>query len=642
MRQRTSICSVTKFMRYRQHFGRFVLATLAFVVATTTASAQNKTDEQQPNQRQWPSAGTSSLNGTQLLPASPSARQVLIPTDPAAQVAPQVPPPSDSTSIPYIPGEFETYVQDLARPQVVRRLGSNLVVPAPDAAPSNSPLVPSDYVIVPGDELSLAIWGSVDADLRLVVDRTGRITIPHVGAVLVAGVRYSDLPEVISKRVARQFRNFELSVSLAQLRAIRVFVTGYVNKPGAHNLPSLSTISSAIIKAGGPTAAGSFRDIRLVRRGKLVSSFDFYDLLVAGNREADSILQPDDVVHLGPVGPQVAVVGSVNQPAVIELKRGDALISALHMAGGLSAVADTTRATIEPLSERGGARVVELKLPDNNDAPLHSGDVVRIFSSVDAKLPLAKQNKRVIVEGEVMRPGTYVLPANSSVREALTAAGGLTNGAYVFGTQFTRLSVKQTQQLNYDRALRDLESELTKSASTRRTSSAEEASAVTARTAATSHLIEVLRSTAPDGRVVLELDANATDLPDLPLEDGDRIFVPGRPSSIGVFGSVFNGGNFLQSQGRSIDDFIQLAGGPTRGADKNSAFVIRANGSVISNLQGSSWFRSDRLTSIAALPGDTVFVPEEMDKTTFVQHAKDWTQILYQFGIGAAALQTLK
>jgi hypothetical protein len=118
-------------------------------------------------------------------------------------------------------------------------------------------------------------------------------------------------------------------------------------------------------------------------------------------------------------------------------------------------------------------------------------------------------------------------------------------------------------------------------------------------------------------------------------------FVPGRPPSIGVFGSVFNGGNFLQSQGRSIEDFINWRA-ETRGADKNSAFVIRANGSVASNLQTNGWFGSDRLVSLPALPGDTVFVPEEMDKTTFVQHAKDWTQILYQFGIGAAALQTLK
>lgn len=548
----------------------------------------------------------------------------------------------ESTAIPYVPGEFEVYVQGLARTQDVRRLGANLVVPSADGMESGSPLVPADYVIVPGDELAVAIWGSVDADLRLAVDRSGRITIPRVGSVLVAGVRYADLPEVLSKRIARQFKNFELSVSLAQLRAIRIFVTGYVSKPGAHSLASLSTISSAVVRAGGPTAAGSFREIRLMRRGKLISTFDFYDLLVVGNRDADTILQPDDVVHVGPVGPQVAIIGSVNQPAVLELKKGDMLGSALEMAGGLSAVADSTRATIEPLSERGGARVVELKLPSDARTPLNSGDVVRVFSSVEAKLPLAKQNKRVIVEGEVARPGTYVLPANSSISDALATAGGLTDGAYLFGTQFTRISVKQTQQQNYDRALRDLEADLTKSSSTRRAAGAEEAASIGARATATTRLIEVLRAAAPDGRVVLQLDPDATSLPNLALEDGDRIFVPGRPSSVGVFGSVFNSGNFLQNQGRNIDDFIQLAGGPTRGADKNSTFVIRANGSVVSNLQTGGWFSSERLASVPALPGDTVFVPEEMDKTTFVQHAKDWTQILYQFGLGAAALAVVR
>jgi protein involved in polysaccharide export with SLBB domain len=635
-------------MRFRQHFGRFAVALFAFVGTATTVPAQTLGGDQQGVQRQGRSDAPS-MGATTPVSGLPYTTNLTLPPGGQAAMPPGLPgqpnmplAPSESTAIPYVPGEFEMYVQGLAKPQDVRRLGANLVVPGPDAAANGSPLVPADYVIVPGDELALAIWGSVDADLRVLVDRSGRITIPRVGPVLVAGVRYADLPGVISKRIARQFKNFELSVSLAQLRAIRVFVTGYVGKPGAHSLASLSTISSAVIKAGGPTAAGSFREARLMRGGKLVSTFDFYDLLVSGNRDADTILQPDDVVHVGPVGPQVAIIGSVNQPAVIELKRGDALQSALEMAGGLSAVADSTRATIEPLSERGGVRVVELKLPDGARTPLHAGDVVRVFSSVDAKLPLAQQNRRVIVEGEVARPGTYVLPANSSISSALAAAGGLTNGAYLFGTQFTRVSVKQTQQQNYDRALRDLEADLTKSASTRRAASAEEAASIGARATATTHLIEVLRAATPDGRVVLQLDPNAASLPDLALEDGDRIFVPGRPSSVGVFGSVFNGGNFLQSQGHNIDDFIQLAGGPTRGADKNSAFVIRANGSVVSNLQANSWFGSERLTSLPALAGDTVFVPEEMDKTTFVQHAKDWTQILYQFGIGAAALQTLK
>ncbi|MEP7282110.1 MAG: sugar ABC transporter substrate-binding protein, partial [Rubrivivax sp.] len=123
---------------------------------------------------------------------------------------------------------------------------------------------------------------------------------------------------------------------------------------------------------------------------------------------------------------------------------------------------------------------------------------------------------------------------------------------------------------------------------------------------------------------------------------GDRLTVPPRPTTIGVFGSVFNGGSYLFTDGRNIDEYLRLAGGPTRGADEGSVFVIRANGSVVSALQtNKGWFRGDRLSGLTAEAGDTIFVPEELDKTTFLQAAKDWTQILSQFALGVAAIQVL-
>jgi len=139
---------------------------------------------------------------------------------------------------------------------------------------------------------------------------------------------------------------------------------------------------------------------------------------------------------------------------------------------------------------------------------------------------------------------------------------------------------------------------------------------------------------------VLQIPPDATALPNLQIEDGDRISIPALPTSVGVFGSVFNTGNFVYGNDRHIGDYLQQAGGPTRGADKDSVFVVRANGSVVSNLQNSGWFSSGSLSSLQALPGDTIFVPEEMSKTTGVQNAKDWTQILYQLGLGLAGLRS--
>jgi hypothetical protein len=156
-------------------------------------------------------------------------------------------------------------------------------------------------------------------------------------------------------------------------------------------------------------------------------------------------------------------------------------------------------------------------------------------------------------------------------------------------------------------------------------------------------LIAKLKAVKPTGRVVLEIAPDSTQLPELALEQGDHLYVPARPSTVGVFGSVFSTGSFLFASGKSIADYLNLAGGPKRDADKDSIFVVRANGTVISNGQSTGWFgMTSSFGSLAAQPGDTIFVPEQMDRTTFLQVAKDWTQILYQFGLGAAALKTIR
>ena len=562
-------------------------------------------------------------------------------TQPAPPPLGAVPPQAPAAAARAVPGEFEAFVQRLSAPLEVRRFGAELMTPADDAA-ETLPLVPPDYLVKPGDEILLTLWGSVDADLRLQVDRSGRISIPRVGPVLVSGVRYADLPGAISQRVSQVFRNFELSVSLGQLRGQRVYVTGFVAKPGSYNVSSLATVVQALLKAGGPSSAGSFRNIEVKRGNQRVAGFDLYDFLLGGDRSADRMLQGDDVIHVGPVGTQVALIGSVNRAAIFELKPGETVTDLLRMAGGFSAVADRSRLAVERIDDRATVRIVQLALPAAGNSALMNGDVLRAFSAIDNALPVQRQNKRVRVEGEVARPGEYVLPPQSSIADALAAAGGLTEKAYVFGAEFSRESVRSTQQLNYDRALRDLETDLARNVSTQRTSNAEEASAAAGRESANARLLTALRAQRPSGRIVLQLPPNGRELPPLELEDGDRLLVPPRPSSVGVFGSVFNAGSYLYSEGRAVDEYLNLAGGPTRGADAGSAFVIRANGSVVSGRQSGGWFnRGTGLEGLKAEAGDTVFVPEELNKTTFIQNAKDWTQVLYQFGVGLAAIITV-
>lgn len=543
---------------------------------------------------------------------------------------------------PVAPSDFEVYVRRLNQDQPVRRFGSELLHrlhDAADTARAATPVLP-DYTLRPGDEIIVSLWGSIDADLRLQLDRNGQVQIPRVGPVMLAGVRQADAAEVISRRVAQVFRNFNVSVTLGQLKAIRVYVTGFVEQPGTLSVGAVSTLMQALMQAGGPSAAGSFRQIQLRRGGALIGQYDLYDLLVNGNRIGDRFLQAEDVIHVGPVGTQVALIGSVNRAAIFELKAGERVADVLRMAGGFSPVSDTSRLSLIRFGDRNQGRIAELPLPSALDQTPINGDVLGALNVADLTLPSERQNKRVRIEGEVARPGDYVLPPNSTLADALAAAGGLTGQAYVYGTTFARESVRKTQQENFDRALRDMETQLTTYNATRRTASAEEAAAAEASTQATSRFIEQLRKLKPTGRVVLQLEPRTQALPELALEDGDRLQVPSRPTSVGVFGSVFNAGSFLYGESRTLESYLQQAGGPTRGADRTSLFVVRANGSVISAQQKpSSWFSSEEpILKTGVEPGDTVFVPEEMDKTTFVQKAKDWTQILYQFGLGIAGI----
>lgn len=543
--------------------------------------------------------------------------------------------------------EFETYVQGLVGPEpVIRRFGADLIAGErlPRADAETVAEVPADYVVGVGDELRVAIWGSVDADLRLTVDRSGRINIPRVGPVLVAGVRHAELGALLQQRVAQVFRNFQLSATLGKVRSMRIYVTGFAVRPGAYTVSALSTLVNAVMISGGPSAAGSMRRIELRRVGKPPLAFDLYDLLVRGDKSADRSLQAEDVVHFTAVGEQVAMIGSVNHPAVFELKPGETVTDLVAMAGGFTAVGERGRVLIERLQERNDVRVVELKLPAQGKEQPRAGDVVRAVSAITAAQSQLKKNKRVRVEGEVNRPGEYLLPPSSTLLDAIKAAGGLTPAAYVFGAELNRDSVRTQQEQNYDRALRDLETEFTRKASTQRAATGDDAAALAAQAAGTAKLIERLRSVRPTGRIVLQLEPNATELPDVATEDGDRLLIPARPDTIGVFGSVFNGGSFLYGRGGTVRDYLNQAGGTTRGADTGGIFVLRANGSVLSARQkASGWILSgNALDTAAALPGDTIFVPEELNKTTFTQEAREWTQIFYQFGLGAAGLKVLQ
>jgi protein involved in polysaccharide export with SLBB domain len=279
-----------------------------------------------------------------------------------------------------------------------------------------------------------------------------------------------------------------------------------------------------------------------------------------------------------------------------------------------------------------------------NDLPLMPGDVVTVFSKTDVAAPAGRRPVVVSLEGEFSFAGVYQAQPKETLRQLVVRVGGLTGRAYIFGTHFTRDSTRRNQEERLKQALDQLEQDVQRASVTRAQSiaSPEDAAAVKQEAEAQRALVSRLRTLQPTGRIVLELPENPTvaHLPDIELEDGDRIVIPQLPSQVSVFGTVFNETSFLFSPDKGVNDYLSLAGGPRKQADKSSIYVLRADGSVVSARQTGFLWAS--LSNVRLMPGDAIVVPENFERTTWVKDLRDWTQIFYQFGLGAAALKVIR
>ena len=532
------------------------------------------------------------------------------------------------------PGEFESWVQSVTG-RKLKRYGSDLLVASSrDFAVPAQATIPPDYALNVGDVVSISLTGSIDGSVDLEIDRDGKIFLPNVGAVSLVGVRYRDLKDRIAASVGRQYRGYDVSVSIARLRGVRVYVTGFANNPGAYSVNSLSTLVNAVLAAGGPSAGGSFRSVKLYRNGAEVADFDLYQLLRKGDRSLDPLLQNEDVLFIPAVGKQVAVIGSVNEEAIYETREGESLADVLALAGGPTNVADPSRLILYRLEDQDtvGSRQIDRAVAMSERA--EAGDIVQILPQGTLAHSLDKQQAIVRIEGEVNKPGNYYVPPNTPLSKVLEMAGGLTPRAYVFGTRFFRESVRSQQRNSFREAVEQMEVSLAAAPLTG--DRLMDAGERQAQIASAKDFLEKLRKKEPDGRLILELPTQNSVLPDnLPLENNDRILVPPRIDTVGVFGAVYRPASFLMNNSRQmrVKDYLEQAGGPIRGGDKANIFVVRANGSVLTRKRGAM--------NATVLPGDTVFVPIKTQSSSVWAKIRDISQIVFQFGLSAAALAAI-
>ncbi len=306
--------------------------------------------------------------------------------------------------------------------------GANLFRNPPSTfAPLNLVPVTPDYVIGPGDELLVQVWGQLTLNGRFTIDRSGSIYIPQVGTLHVAGLRFSQIQENLKTQLGRVFRNFDLNVNMGQLRSIQVFVVGQARRPGSYTISSMSTLTNALFATGGPTPQGSMRHIQLKRGGQVVMEFDLYDLLLRGDKSKDAQLLPGDVIYIPPVGPQIAVAGSVNSPAIYELKSLESTTvgEALELAAGTTSVASGQTLRLERVDEHRMRGITQISLDAQGKATtLRDGDLLELIAVV------SEYKDAVTLRGNVANPGRYTWKAGMRVRDLLPNKDALITREY--------------------------------------------------------------------------------------------------------------------------------------------------------------------------------------------------------------------
>ena len=688
--------------------------------------------------------------------------------------------PEVRTAAPEPPSSFQNFVF-ASTGQLPPVFGAKLFTTQPTSfASADHGPAPGEMIIGADDELRIRIWGQVNFSANLRVSREGEIYLPKVGAVHVAGLPFSAITSHLRSQMERVYRNFELSVDLGDIHTIQIYVAGMAHQPGEYTVSALSTLVDAVFTSGGPSSAGSMRHIQLKREGRVVADFDLYALLVKGNKTGDIQLQPGDVLYIPPAGSQVALVGSVRQPGIYELRGEESIDQLLDDAGGRATIASGARLHLDRIEEHLRRRAFEVA-PDNagfatlladgdivrvdpilsiyreavtlrgavadpgrfqwhdgmrlselmperdalmkrdywwqrtrlglptpqlaipatvegpterpaavqspgaqtnwnravverldsstmtttlipfnlgklvldhdlsQDLELKPGDVVTIFAQQDIAVPLKERTIYVELSGEFVHPGVYSASPGETLQSVVSRAGGLTDQAYLYGSQFTRNSTQalELQEMNEyaDRLEHQMERNSLGLVSASSGSGQQSVSIAGQQVASLNHeMVARIRQLRATGRVVLKMSPHSAGLASVPamhLEDGDRFAIPFAPETVQVIGAVFNQHAFLCDDSANAGEYLHLAGGPDRNADRKRIYVLRADGSVVSPHSSNSGFQHD-LNKLRLYPGDTIVVPEKDVHPSLTNQLMVWSQFLSEFSLSAVEASALK
>jgi protein involved in polysaccharide export with SLBB domain len=523
---------------------------------------------------------SSAQSGAQQLPQQASLRMPRRPLPPTAADLGLDRPMLTRSPNPYadVPSLYDLYSQYSRRSPVLTRFGTEIFksdTGTLNGLPMDLPMGP-DFVLGPGDSLTVNLWGGISQRLLRVVDREGHVVLPEVGSIEVAGHTLGDVQQMVQKSLRTQFRDVDVDVSISRLHSIRVYVVGDVERAGAYDVSALSTPLNALFEAGGPTSRGSLRLLKHYRGALLLEQVDVYDLLLHGVRSGVQRLQTGDTIMVPPMGPAVTVAGMVRRPAIYELNGEKSLAQLLELAGGVLPSGTLRHVDVERLQAHESRSMLALDVPENNneaavtkaleDFTIQDGDKIKISPIVSFA------DKSVFLDGHVFRPGKY---------------------AYTDGMKLTDLI----------KSYKDLLPEPYKAHA------------------------EIIRLNAPDYTpevLAFNLDdALAGKDQDLVLKPFDTVRVFGRfdfedPPVITVTGAVRDPGDHVTNGATYLRDAIFLAGNATPDAELDDVQIFRKtdDGKLkVLSVSLSKAIAGDAAENVLLEPKDRIFVHKNLART---------------------------
>jgi len=476
-----------------------------------------------------------------------------------------------------VPSLYDLYAQYAKRSPVLERFGEDVFRNGTgnlNELPMDLPVGP-EYVVGPGDGLSIDLCGGISQRLQRVVDREGRVALPEVGAVEVSGKSLGDVQHIVQTVLRSQFRDVDADVSLARLRTVRVYVVGDVERPGAYDVSSLSTPLNALYTAGGPTSGGSMRILEHYRGKQLMERVDAYDLLLHGIRGDLQRLEPGDTIRIPPLSGEVTVEGMVRRPAIYELNSEKNLAQVLELAGGVLPSGTLRHVDVERVENHESRTMLRLDIPETNnqeqvrqaleDFKVQDGDKIKITPI----LPYA--DKTVYLDGHVSRPGKFAYRDGMKVTDLIKSYSDLLPEPSTTHAEIIRLSqpgyTPTVLTFNLGDALAGKDQDL---------------------------VLKPFDTVRVFGRY---------DFEDLPV--------------ITVTGEVRDPGDHLTNGTPHLRDAIYLAGGPTRDALLDDAQVFRKTNDgklKVISVNLSKALDGDAVDNIELEPKDRIFIHRDLNK----------------------------